>query len=1054
MQFSDLYTEAGIKKLDHIFLNELSLSEVSLYKKLIEYRNTDSYNPELTIDVAYFAENFIASFFGIEFEVKGRAGYYEKIEPVISCNRNFIQKKVVRSDMLSEQEICSNIDKAKQYLLSIGLGLQCEIELATQINNFMKDGNEEGLYHAKIYSCWIMGNKDAPQSNWTLFKVPAKKDYDKLIKIKKDENLITYDHYDKNKNEVTSLWNLKYCLYCHKRGKDSCSNGLRNNITYIKNPLDIELSGCPLDEKISEMNFVKSQGFIIAPLIIVTIDNPMVAATGHRICNECSRACIYQKQEAVDIPMVESQILNDVLNLPWGFEIYSLLTRWNPLKNNDYMPYVNIGKRVLVAGLGPAGFTLSHYLLNSGVNVVAIDGLKIEQMPSDISGIDEFGKRHIFKPIYNISEVYGEGAQGFGGVAEYGITQRWDKNYLRIIRLLLERRFNFRMYGGVQLGGNIKNDDLKTMNFSHVSLCLGAGSPNIPKIRNIFAKGVHCASDFLMQLHLDDALRKNSNTNLQIELPLIVIGAGLTAIDTAVEAFFYYAVQVEEFLSKSELLGDQFLDSLSEDDAKRAERFIKHAKLLRGTKNKREKISMLKSFGGAFVVYRSHFEKSPSYRTNYEELEDGLKEGIGFLENIEPIEIELDESGRCTGLRHKDGVIKAKTILIAAGTNPNSLIAKELDLELDGKFIKKKSGVLAKHGVSYFGDMHADYSGSVVRAIASAKYGHKYVINDIKESEYIAQHSFSDVDDALLSKIIRVSLIAKNTIEIIVRSKLAAKNFKPGQFYKFEAYKKNKKEFFMEGLALTGAEISGDLISLIVLETGASSSMCRSLKNGDAISLMGPTGEPTEILSNKTVMLVGGGLGNAVLFSIGKALRQNGCMVLYFAGYKAKDFLFKRDKIEDSSDIVVWCCDDDVLEIRRKQDLFFKMNIVEAIKKYNSVKDVPIPLQEVDRIISIGSDAMMQAVTFARYNQLSSSFKKECDVIVSINSPMQCMMKGICSRCVQKYKNNITGEEGYFYSCLAQDQNARYVDFEFLNRRLGQNSLLEKACFQFFKRIM
>ena len=50
---------------------------------------------------------------------------------------------------------------------------------------------------------------------------------------------------------------------------------------------------------------------------------------------------------------------------------------------------------------------------------------------------------------------------------------------------------------------------------------------------------------------------------------------------------------------------------------------------------------------------------------------------------------------------------------------------------------------------------------------------------------------------------------------------------------------------------------------------------------------MGPTGTPTDIPKNETVMLIGGGgLGNAVLFSIGKAMRENGCKVLYFAGYK------------------------------------------------------------------------------------------------------------------------------------------------------------------------
>ena len=57
----------------------------------------------------------------------------------------------------------------------------------------------------------------------------------------------------------------------------------------------------------------------------------MVAATGHRICNDCMKSCIYQKQEPVDIPQVETRTLKDVLELPWGFEIYSLLTRWNPL---------------------------------------------------------------------------------------------------------------------------------------------------------------------------------------------------------------------------------------------------------------------------------------------------------------------------------------------------------------------------------------------------------------------------------------------------------------------------------------------------------------------------------------------------------------------------------------------------------------------------------------------------------------------------------------------------------------------------------------------------
>ena len=70
----------------------------------------------------------------------------------------------------------------------------------------------------------------------------------------------------------------------------------------------------------------------------------------------------------------------------WGFEIYSLFTRWNPLNRTRPVARPYIGKNVLVVGLGPAGFTLSHHLLNAGFGVVGIDGLKVEPLPADLIG--------------------------------------------------------------------------------------------------------------------------------------------------------------------------------------------------------------------------------------------------------------------------------------------------------------------------------------------------------------------------------------------------------------------------------------------------------------------------------------------------------------------------------------------------------------------------------------------------------------------------------------------------------------------------------------------
>ncbi len=112
----------------------------------------------------------------------------------------------------------------------------------------------------------------------------------------------------------------------------------------------------------------------------------MCPGTGHRICNDCMKACIFQKQEPVNIPQAETGVLTDVLELPYGFEIYGLLTRWNPLnaKRPYALPYN--GKNVLVVGLGPAGYTLAHYLLNEGFGVVGIDGLKIEPLDEELTG--------------------------------------------------------------------------------------------------------------------------------------------------------------------------------------------------------------------------------------------------------------------------------------------------------------------------------------------------------------------------------------------------------------------------------------------------------------------------------------------------------------------------------------------------------------------------------------------------------------------------------------------------------------------------------------------
>jgi NADPH-dependent glutamate synthase beta subunit-like oxidoreductase/NAD(P)H-flavin reductase len=901
---------------------------------------------------------------------------------------------------------------------------------------------------------------------------------------------------------------VNYCIWCHHQGKDSCSRGLRDKKTnaFQKSVYGVTLAGCPLEEKISEMNEVKARGNSIGALAIVITDNPMLAGTGHRICNDCMKACIYQKQEPVDIPQAETRTLKDVLGLPWGFEIYSLLTRWNPLDIRRPLPKEPSGSKVLVVGLGPAGFTLAHHLMNDGHAVFGIDGLKIEPLPEAVAGVGRKGERRAFRPVRDVGELYEALDErmmaGFGGVAEYGITVRWDKNFLKLIRLLLERRAEMSIFGGVRFGGTLTIDSAFDLGFDHIALCAGAGKPTIVPMKNGLARGVRQASDFLMALQLTGAAKTDSVANLTVRLPVVVIGGGLTAIDTATESLAYYPVQVEKFLSRYETLvaerGEAAVrEGWQPEEAATADEFIAHGRAIRAEREaaQRERraprlIELLDRWGGVTIAYRRRLIDAPSYTLNHEEVAKAMEEGIRFAEGLTPVAVEIDKFGHAQGLTLRRQVpgatdetvtLPARTILVAAGTQPNTVLGREdpTNVVLDGRYFQAYDEAgqkvaperVAKPGkvevlmslrpdgraISFFGDLHPSFSGNVVKAMGGAKQGYPVVSRMLARRAPAAptpEQLRARLDDELRATVERVERLTPSIVEVVVRAPLAARAFRPGQFYRLQNYERFAQRvdgtvLAMEGLALTGAWVDRDkgLLSTIVLEMGGSSDLCTLLEPGEPVILMGPTGTPTETPAGETVALIGGGLGNAVLFSIGQELRRQGSKVLYFAGYKKRQDRYKVEEIEKAADVVVWCCDEAPgFAPSRPQDRAFTGNIVQAMLAYaeGALGAAAIPLAGADRLIAIGSDAMMAAVARARHAALAPHLKPGHHAIGSINSPMQCMMKEICAQCLQLHRDPATGEETVVFSCFNQDQALDHVDFAALHERLGQNAAEEK----------
>src|SRR6185437_2741824 len=195
----------------------------------------------------------------------------------------------------------------------------------------------------------------------------------------------------------------------------------------------------------------------------------------------------------------------------------------------------------------------------------------------------------------------------------------------------------------------------------------------------------------------------------------------------------------------------------------------------------------------------------------------------------------------------------------AAGTTPNTVLAREdKQVEIDGRFFqaydeagnKVKPERVAKpakvevlmnvredgRAISFFGDLHPSFSGNVVKAMGGAKQGYPIVSRMLAKRAPQAPAPAelkARLDRELRPVVERVERLTPNIVEVVVRAPMAARAFKPGQFYRLQNYETHARRvdgttLAMEGLALTGAWVDKDkgLLSTIVLEMGGSSDLC------------------------------------------------------------------------------------------------------------------------------------------------------------------------------------------------------------------------------------
>ncbi len=368
-------------------------------------------------------------------------------------------------------------------------------------------------------------------------------------------------------------------------------------------------------------------------------------------------------------------------------------------------------------------------------------------------------------------------------------------------------------------------------------------------------------------------------------------------------------------------------------------------------------LPLIRQWGGVTLAYRRGLNESPAYLRNHDEVVKALREGIYYAEGVEPLEAVLDQYGHVSGLRcrlkkQRDGrwlasseevTLPARAIMVAAGASPNIIYENEYPGSFrmdDNHFMPHichqsglqpvavadnckadEFGPFTSHvhqdkRISFIGDTHPVFHGSVVKAIASSQRTYPDIMKllnqqpeDLKPN---ADDDFvSQFQNKLSATVERIDSSHPAVVEMWVRAPMAAKNFRPGQFFRLQTFEKHSLVVANTRLQIplqtvSGAGVDGDCVRLLLLRFGANARIAELLQPGDPLVLMGPTGEPVEIEQQKTIMVIAGAWGAAVMIDLGRALRAAGNRVLFFASFRCQDDIYFKDELEQYADQIIW----------------------------------------------------------------------------------------------------------------------------------------------------
>lgn len=257
-----------------------------------------------------------------------------------------------------------------------------------------------------------------------------------------------------------------------------------------------------------------------------------------------------------------------------------------------------------------------------------------------------------------------------------------------------------------------------------------------------------------------------------------------------------------------------------------------------------------------------------------------------------------------------------------------------------------------------------------------------------------------------MNRIVSKQVLAPAITRFEIEAPLIARKRQPGQFVILRVHEGGERI----PLTIADADPERGTITLIVQRVGHTTTELSALREGEAVlDLCGPLGSPTHIEKFGNAVVVGGGVGTAVVYPIAKGLKAAGNTVWAIVGAQSEPLLLLEEELRSFCDEVAITTDDGSKGFK---------GFVSALLQEWIHNGRPI-----DYVMAAGPVPMMRAVC-------EVTRPAGVKTVVSLN-PIMVDGTGMCGGC----RVSVGGEAKY--TCVdGPEFDGHLVDFDLLIRRL------------------